>query len=206
MVVKNNKRTISAALSLLLLSVGVASMIAISMPHNASAQGLPNGTGEQQSGQSVSGAQEADTGGVAASLDDIAVGQPGGGAESSPCTPSQTAGASIQNATTANATTATTDGTTAINNNTAMLGGEGDTLSASQIRDHIEQACIALEVGDREGALMQLDFAIGELGGDETQSNNTSTSSGEGGEGTFNETVSVGGTGPFDDYDSTPDD
>ncbi len=204
---KNYKRTQSAALTLTLLSLSVASLMTISIPHNASAQGLPEGSQTQQGGQEVlGGAQETDTG--IASLDDTTGAQPGGGAESSPCTPTQTAGASMQNAT-ANTTTATTDGTgtMTINNNSITLGGDGATQSTSQIRDHIEQACIALEVGDTEGALMQLNFALGQLGAgsDDIQSNNTTTTSSSGKEGSFDEGVSVGGTGPFDDYDATSD-
>jgi hypothetical protein len=193
MVPKNNMRTVPGALALILLSVIVVSVVAISSPDNVSGQELP-------------GAQQADAG--LASLDDTTAGQPGGGAESSPCTPAEIGGASGQNATTTNATTTargTTTNTTV--NNTAMLGGEAVSPSSSQIRDHIEQACIALEVGDTEGALMQLDFALDELGGggDDTQGNDTTTSLSEGEEGGFNEGVSVGGTGPIDDYDATPD-
>jgi hypothetical protein len=46
---------------------------------------------------------------------------------------------------------------------------------------------------------MQLNSALGELGGG-TQANSTNTTSG--GEGTFDEGVSVGGTSAFDDYDA----
>ncbi len=205
MVLKNNKTSIATALALALLSVSAASLMAISITQNAIAQGLPEGSQIQQDGQEVPGAREADTG--IASLDGSTGVQPGGGAESSPCTPTQTAGASMQNSTAnTTATTGSTDTMTINNNNTIMLGGEGTTPSTSQIRDHIEQACIALEVGDIEGALMQLNFALDQLGGDsdDIQGNNTTTAS-SGQEGSFNEAVSVGGTGPFDDYDATPD-
>jgi hypothetical protein len=98
-------------------------------------------------------------------------GQPGGGLESSACTPTQTGGGGGggANATTDNATTTTT--TTA--------GGGGVSPSTSQVIDFIEQACIALEVGDTEGALIQLNLALNELrgGGDGTQGNNTDTQS-----------------------------
>jgi hypothetical protein len=60
-------------------------------------------------------------------------------------------------------------------NATTTLGG--GSLSTSEIRDYIEQACIALEVGDTEGALMQLNLALGELGGN-IQGNTTSTAGG----------------------------
>ena len=177
----------------MLLSVSVASVIAISVPDNVSAQGVP-------------GAQQADT--SLTSLNDTTAGQPGGGAESSPCTPTEIGGASAQNATTTNATNTASGTSTTTVNNTGVLGGEAVSPSSSQVRDHIEQACIALEVGDTEGALMQIDFALDELGGgasDDTQGNNTTTSLSEAEEGGFNEGVSIGGTGPTDDYDATPD-
>jgi hypothetical protein len=107
------------------------------------------------------------------------------------------------NATTDNATTTTAG------------GGVVVSPSTSEVRDHIEQACIALEVGDIEGALMQLNLALGELGSDgsSTQGNNTNTSSeitggtatAGGGEGIFEEGVTVGGTSAADDYDATAD-
>ena len=192
MVSKNNMRTVPGSLALMLLSISVASVIAISVPDNVS-------------GQEVPGAQQADT--SLTSLDNTTAGQPGGGAESSPCTPTEIGRASAQNATTTNATTTASGTNTTTVNNTGMLGGEAVSPSASQIRDHIEQACIALEVGDTEGALMQLNFALDELGGgsDDTQGNNTATSLSEAEEGGFNEGVSIGGTGPIDDYDATPD-
>ena len=163
MVQKNNMRTPPGALALILLSVSLVSVIAISPPDNVSGQGLP-------------GAQQADN--SIASLDDTTAGQPGGGAESSPCTPAEIGGASGQNSTTTNATTTASGTSTTTVNNTGMLGGEAVSPSSSQIRDHIEQACIALEVGDTEGALMQLNFALDELGSgsDGTQGNDTTTS------------------------------
>jgi hypothetical protein len=193
MVSKNNMRTVPGALALMLLSVSVVSVIAISVPVNVSGQGVP-------------GAPQADTG--LASPDDTTSGQPGGGAESSPCTPTEIGGASGQNTTTTNATTAAGSTNSTTVNNTGISGGEGVSPSTSEIRDHIEQACIALEVGDTEGALMQLNFALDELGGSSggTQGNDTTTSLSEGeGGGGFNEGVSIGGTGPIDDYDATPD-
>jgi hypothetical protein len=192
MVSKNNMRTVHGALALMLLSVSVASVIAISVPDNVSGQGLL-------------GARQADT--SLASLDDTTAGQSGGGTESSPCTPTEIGGAGAQNATTTNATTTASGTSTATVNNTGMLGGEAVSSSSSQIRDLIEEACIALEVGDTEGALMQLNFALDGLGGgsDDTQGDNTTTSLGEGEEAGFNESVSIGGTGPIDDYDATPE-
>jgi hypothetical protein len=192
MVSKNNMRTVHGALALMLLSVSVASVIALSVPDNVSGQGVP-------------GAQQADT--SPTSLDDTTAGQSGGGAESSPCTPTEIGGASAQNATTTNATATASGTSTTTVNNTGMLGGEAVSPSSSQIRDHIEQACIALEVGDTEGALMQLNLALDELGGgsDDIQGNNTTTSLSDAEQGGFNEGVSIGGTGPMDDYDATPD-
>jgi hypothetical protein len=140
-------------------------------------------------------------------------GQPGGGPEPSVCTPTQTGGGGGQNATT-NATTAATM-SSGDANATTSAGGGVVSPSTSEVRDHIEQACIALEVGDIEGALMQLNLALGELASDgsSTQGNNTDTSSeitggtatAGGGEGTFEEGVTVGGTSAADDYDATAD-
>ncbi len=113
-------------------------------------------------------------------------GQPGGGLESSACTPTQTGGGGggSQSATT-NATTATMGGSGDANattgNATTTAGGGGGiglSPSTSQVIDFIEQACIALEVGDIEGALIPLNLALDELrGGDGTQGNNTDTPS-----------------------------
>ena len=85
-----------------------------------------------------------------------------------------------------------------MNTTSTTVEGGGD-QSTSIVRDFIEEACIALQVGDTQGALMQLNSALGELGGG-TQGNSTNTTSG--GEGTFDEGVSVGGTTAFDDYDA----
>ncbi len=194
-----------AALALSLLSVSLVSMMSINAPHNVIAQELPEGAGTSQSGQAVPGSPMADTG--IASLDDSTSGQPGGGLESSPCAIGQTAESTVQNATANTPTTNSTDTGPATDNNSMMLGDEGeDALSTSQIRDHIEQACIAIEVGDTQGALMQLDFALGQLQGigSDTAGNNTAHLS-EGGNGIAEEGVSIGGTGPLDDYDATPD-
>ena len=62
MLSKNNNKAVLATLTLMLLSVSVASLIAISTPHYASAQGLFEGLEREQSGESVPGAQPADTG------------------------------------------------------------------------------------------------------------------------------------------------
>jgi hypothetical protein len=194
------------ALALSLLSVSVVSMFSFNALHNAIAQELSGGAGTSQSGQAVPGSSVGNTG--VASLDDSTSGQPGGGLESSSCTIVQTAGSSVQNATANSPTTNSTEtGPVTDNNNTMMLEDEGeDALSTSQIRDHIEQACIAIEVGDTEGALMQLDSALGQLRGigNDTSGNNTALLS-DRRNGTADEGVSIGGTGPSDDYDATPD-
>ena len=128
------------------------------------------------------------TAAIAQELD--TTGQPGGGLEYSACTPTQTGGdggGGSQN-TTSNATTATMGGgggggdanATADNATTTAGGGIGVVSpSTSEVIDFIEQACIALEVGDTEGALIQLNQALDELrgGGDDTQGNTTDTQS-----------------------------
>jgi hypothetical protein len=61
----NNKKAVLATLALMLLSLSVASSIAISTPHYANAQGLLEGLEREQSDESVPGDQPADTGGPA---------------------------------------------------------------------------------------------------------------------------------------------
>jgi hypothetical protein len=82
--------------------------------------------------------------------------------------------------------------------NATTTAGGGVSPSTSDVRDHIEQACIALEVGDIEGALIQLNLALDELGGgggDGTQGNNTDTQS----EITGGTATTGGGEGAFDE-------
>ncbi|HEX6253388.1 MAG TPA: hypothetical protein VFZ55_04120 [Nitrososphaera sp.] len=192
---ENKKKTVPAALGLILLSLSVVSLIAISAPNDASAQGSLEGLETEQGGQGGSGAQSVDTG--AATLNDTTTGQAGGGADAEPtaCAPIQT-GDGGQNATT---TTGGSSSATTEMNTTSTTAEGGGNQSTSMVKDFIEEACIALQVGDTQGALMQLNSALGELGGS-TQGNNTNTTSG--GEGTFDEGVSVGGTSAFDDYDA----
>ena len=191
---QNKKKTVPATLGLMLLSLSVVSLIAISAPNDASAQGSLEGLETEQSGQGGSGAQPADTG--AATLNDTTTGQAGAGdAEPTACAPIQTVGGG-QNATT---TTGGGSATTDMNTTSTTAEGGGNQSTSSIVRDFIEEACIALQVGDTQGALMQLSSALGELGGG-TQGNSTNTTSG--GEGTFDEGVSVGGTSAFDDYDA----
>lgn len=83
----------------------------------------------------------------------------------------------------------------------------GGNQSTSQVGDYIEEACLALQVGDSEGALMQLNLALSELGGatQGTVTNTTSVLTGgitSGGGGTFDDGVTIGGSRPFDDYDA----
>ena len=63
MLSKNNNNAVLVTSALMLLSLSVASSIAISIPHYANAQGLLEGLEREQSGESVPGAQPADTGG-----------------------------------------------------------------------------------------------------------------------------------------------
>lgn len=191
---QNKKKTVPATLGLMLLSLSVVSLIAISAPNDASAQGSLEGLETEQGGQGGSGAQPADTG--AATLNDTTTGQAGASdAEPTACAPIQTGGGG-QNATT---TTGGGGSATTDMNTTSTTAEGGGNQSTSIVRDFIEEACIALQVGDTQGALMQLNSALGELGGG-TQGNSTNTTSG--GEGTFDEGVSVGGTSAFDDYDA----
>ena len=71
---------------------------------------------------------------------------------------------------------AATAGTTNATSTTTARGLGNQ--STSDVRDYIEEACIALQVGDSQGALMFLDMALNALGGDGTQGNLTSTTSG----------------------------
>ena len=191
---QNKKKTVPATLGLMLLSLSVVSLIAISASNDASAQGSLEGLETEQGGQGGSGAQPADTG--AATLNDTTTGQAGAGdAEPTACAPLQTGGGG-QNATT---TTGGGGSATTDMNTTSTTTEGGGNQSTSEVREFIEEACIALQVGDTQGALMQLNSALGELGGS-TQGNNTNTTSG--GEGTFDEGVTVGGTSAFDDYDA----
>ena len=50
-----------------------------------------------------------------------------------------------------------------------LLQLEEGNQSTSEVRDHIQEACIALQVGDTQGALMFLDMALSALGDGGTQ-------------------------------------
>jgi hypothetical protein len=196
MALENKQKSVPATLGLMLLSLGMASPIVISAPNDVSAQGSLEGLGTEQGSQGGSRAQQADTG--VATLNGTTIGQAsGGGVEPTACTPIQTGGGGQ------NATTTGGGGNAATDMNTTSTTAEGGgNQSTSMVRDFIEEACIALQVGDTQGALMQLNSALGELGGGGGTQGNTTTS---GGEGTFDEGVSVGGTSASDDYDATAD-
>ena len=74
-------------------------------------------------------------------------------------TNSTTTGGGSANATTGNTTTAT-------NATTSAVGGGNQ--STSEVREHIEAACMSAQNGDTQGVLMQLNLALNELGGNMT--------------------------------------
>src|SRR5215204_4856877 len=88
----------------------------------------------------------------------------GGISAQSACAPTTTTGGSAANATAGNAST-TTNATSAI---------EGGIPSASEVREHIEEACTAAQSNDTEGVLLHLNLALNALGG-----NMTTTEGGE---------------------------
>ncbi|HJU34930.1 MAG TPA: hypothetical protein VJ695_07395 [Nitrososphaera sp.] len=65
MVSRDKNKAVLATLALMLLSLSVASSIAISAAYYANAQGLLEGLEREQSGESVPGTQPSDTGGPA---------------------------------------------------------------------------------------------------------------------------------------------
>jgi hypothetical protein len=109
------------------------------------------------------------------------------------------------------ATTQTGGGgaTTGNNASTTTAGGaaEGNQSTTSEVGMHIEQACMALQVGDTQGALMQLNLALNALEDGGTQGN-TTTATAAGGNATAGDEdgISIGGTSAADDYDETADD
>jgi hypothetical protein len=120
----------------------------------------------------------------------------GGGVQSSSaCTPTQTGRGGAT--TGGNATSSTTGGATG-----------GNQSTTSEVRMHIEQACIALQNNDTQGALIELNLALNALGGGSTQGNNVTTATTAGGNATAGgeDGISVGGTSAADDYDETADD
>jgi hypothetical protein len=115
MLPKNNNKAVLATLALMLLSLSVASSIAISTPHYASAQGVLEGLEREQSGESVPGAQPADTGVPA------------------PLNATTTGAGNATNATTTGAGNATNATTTGAGNATnATTTGDGGTTAGNQ--------------------------------------------------------------------------
>ena len=118
----------------------------------------------------------------------------GGGNQSSACAPSQTAGGAAANQTSSGG--ATGGGTTtATNATTATTSGGGN---QSTVRSYIEQACMALQNNDTQGAMMQLNLAIMELsgtGGGGSQGGNMTSTSGSGTSGGGSSGGSEGTTG-----------
>jgi hypothetical protein len=102
----------------------------------------------------------------------------GGTSAQSACAPVQTGGGGGQNATTNATTTAATtmggggsanttagNASTATNATSAIGGGGGGIPSASEVREHIEEACMAAQGNDTEGVLLHLNLALNALGG-----------------------------------------
>jgi hypothetical protein len=58
----------------------------------------------------------------------------------------------------------TTEGGTNTTAGTAAAAGEGNQLTTSELRMQIEEACIALQTGDIQGVLMNIDLALNALG------------------------------------------
>ena len=62
---------------------------------------------------------------------------------------------------------------------TQTVGGRGNQSTTSEVRLHIEEACMALQAGDTQGVLMHLNLALNALAGGGIRGDNmTSTSSG----------------------------
>lgn len=200
-----------ATLGFTLLSLGVASSILISVPNNSLAQedqerGLLGGLEREQMGETIPGQQAADTGGPAplnrtlVEGDASLSGGQSSSSSSSACIPSQMASSigGNQTATGGNGTTTTQGGATSagpMNATGATTAGGAGNQSVSSPIQLIEQACMALQAGDTQGAMMQLNSALDQLrsmsgmqGGGEgtttTQGGATSTTTGPGGIGT----------------------
>jgi hypothetical protein len=126
----NNKTTVFATLTLILLPLSATSLMAIGTPNYASAQGLFEGLEREQSGEGVPGGQQADTGGGAVPLNDTTTAQRGdvqggGGGNATNTTMTGAAGNATNTTMTGaagNATTTGDGGTTAVGNQTG--GGQ----------------------------------------------------------------------------------
>jgi hypothetical protein len=114
-----------------------------------------------------------------------ATGGDGGGAQSSSaCVPTQMGGAGGE--TTPGGTTAATNATST---STAGLGAGVNQSTISEVRLHVEEACMALQTGDTQGALVHLDLALNALAGGGIRGDNMiSTPSGT------TETTTTGGS------------
>jgi hypothetical protein len=116
----NNKTTVFATLTLMLLPLSATSLMAIGTPNYASAQGLFEGLEREQSGEGVPGGQPADTGG-ALPLNDTTTAQrgdvQGGGGNATNATMTGAAG---------NATNATMTGAAGNATNATMTGAAGN--------------------------------------------------------------------------------
>jgi hypothetical protein len=119
MVSKNNSKAVLATLALTLLSLSVASSIAISTPHYASAQGVLEGLEREQSDEALPGDQPADIGG-AAPLNATTTMEGGGNATNATMT-----GAA------GNATNATMTGAAGNATNATMTGAAGNATNAT---------------------------------------------------------------------------
>lgn len=75
---------------------------------------------------------------------------------------------------------AATMGTTNATSTTTAEGGAGggNQSTTSEVRLHIEEACMALQTGDMQGALMHLDLALNALDSSAQQGNMTTTAGG----------------------------
>jgi hypothetical protein len=118
----NNKTTVFATLTLMLLPLSATSLMAIGTPNYASAQGLFEGLEREQSGEGVPGGQPADTGGGAVPLNDTTTAQRGdvqggGGGNATNTTMTGAAG---------NATNTTMTGAAGNATNTTMTGAAGN--------------------------------------------------------------------------------
>ena len=122
------------------------------------------------------------------------------GAQASACAPTQDGSGSGGSSTRGTNATNTTNGASALEN----------LSKTSEARMHIVDACMALQSGDTQGALMQLNLALNALEDSEMQGNVNTTASAAGsntitgGEGDC-DGITVGGTSAADDYDCTPD-
>jgi hypothetical protein len=77
----------------------------------------------------------------------------GGGAQSSACAPTQTGGGGNQ----------TGGGGATTGTNATTAGGGGNQSTTSEVRLHIEEACMAAQNGDMQGVLMHLNLALNAL-------------------------------------------